>query len=67
MVSGVEDNTMYYIYGTIVGKNDETEEVGDDFFFFLTWVRKRWWVKKKISILMILLNRPLEPKLLAVF
>lgn len=49
MVSGVEDSIMYYIYGTIVGKNDETEEAGDDFFFFLTWVRKRWWVKKKID------------------
>lgn len=49
MVSGVEDSTMYYIYGTIVGKNDETEEASDDFFFFLTWVRKRWWVKKKID------------------
>lgn len=47
MVSGVDDSTMYYIYGTIVGKNDETEEASDDFFFFLTWVRKRWWVKKK--------------------
>lgn len=50
MVSGVEDSTMYYIYGTIVGKSDETEEASDDFFFFfLTWVRKRWWVKKKID------------------
>lgn len=40
---------MYYIYGTIVGKNDETEEAGDDFFFFFNMGQKEMVGQKKIN------------------
>lgn len=38
---------MYYIYGTIVGKNDETEEASDDFFFFFNMGQKEMVGQKK--------------------